>query len=244
MSPTSDRLFWLLRHAKTLADPPKGGGDHERKLAPRGRKDADALRGPAGRRGGPPRASAPASCPPWCCARTPPAPPRRPSAPWRRWPGRRPSTAGVPSTPPRPTRWSASCGGRRRGDLGHGGRPQPHGRRPGRVDARRSRQVRPPGGGPPRLPHLCPRRLPAPRRPLARGGARHRDPGRPVRAPRSDNPVARTPVKGPPYEGCTDGLDTPGPSACRSGQRGQHGGVALAAAAAQAPPRPGRRRAA
>ncbi|MGP8058728.1 MAG: SixA phosphatase family protein [Acidimicrobiales bacterium] len=43
MSPTSDRLFWLLRHAKTLADPPKGGGDHERKLAPRGRKDADAL---------------------------------------------------------------------------------------------------------------------------------------------------------------------------------------------------------
>jgi len=34
---------WLLRHAKTLADPPKGGGDHERKLAPRGRRDADAL---------------------------------------------------------------------------------------------------------------------------------------------------------------------------------------------------------
>ncbi len=35
--------MWLLRHAKTLADPPKGGGDHERKLAPRGRRDADAL---------------------------------------------------------------------------------------------------------------------------------------------------------------------------------------------------------
>ena len=43
MSPPPTRLFWLLRHAKTLADPPKGGGDHERKLAPRGRRDADAL---------------------------------------------------------------------------------------------------------------------------------------------------------------------------------------------------------
>jgi len=43
VSPTSHRLLWLLRHAKTLTNPPKGGGDPERKLAPRGRRDADAL---------------------------------------------------------------------------------------------------------------------------------------------------------------------------------------------------------
>jgi phosphohistidine phosphatase len=43
VSTASGRLFWLLRHAKTVADPPKGGTDHERRLAPRGRRDADAL---------------------------------------------------------------------------------------------------------------------------------------------------------------------------------------------------------
>jgi phosphohistidine phosphatase len=43
VSPPAHRLVWLLRHAKTLTDPPKGGGDHERKLGPRGRRDADAL---------------------------------------------------------------------------------------------------------------------------------------------------------------------------------------------------------
>jgi phosphohistidine phosphatase len=43
MATGSDRLFWLLRHAKTLTPPPKGGGDHERRLAPRGRRDATAL---------------------------------------------------------------------------------------------------------------------------------------------------------------------------------------------------------
>jgi phosphohistidine phosphatase len=37
------RYFWLLRHAKTLQDPPRGGSDHERRLSPRGRRDADAL---------------------------------------------------------------------------------------------------------------------------------------------------------------------------------------------------------
>lgn len=34
-------IFWLLRHAKAV--PPTGGTDHERPLAPRGRRDADAL---------------------------------------------------------------------------------------------------------------------------------------------------------------------------------------------------------
>ncbi len=43
MTQAPERLFWLLRHAKTVADPPKGGTDHERRLAPRGRRDADAL---------------------------------------------------------------------------------------------------------------------------------------------------------------------------------------------------------
>ncbi len=43
MTPAPDRLVWLLRHAKTVADPPSGGTDHERRLAPRGRRDADAL---------------------------------------------------------------------------------------------------------------------------------------------------------------------------------------------------------
>ena len=37
------RLIWLLRHAKTVPDPPPGATDHERPLAPRGRRDADAL---------------------------------------------------------------------------------------------------------------------------------------------------------------------------------------------------------
>jgi phosphohistidine phosphatase len=37
------RVLWVLRHAKTRRDPPVGAADHERKLAPRGRRDADAL---------------------------------------------------------------------------------------------------------------------------------------------------------------------------------------------------------
>jgi len=37
------RVLWVLRHAKTHRDPPSGGEDHERTLAPRGRRDADAL---------------------------------------------------------------------------------------------------------------------------------------------------------------------------------------------------------
>ncbi|MGP0030126.1 MAG: SixA phosphatase family protein [Acidimicrobiales bacterium] len=37
------RDLWLLRHAKTVADPPKGGSDFDRVLAPRGRRDATAL---------------------------------------------------------------------------------------------------------------------------------------------------------------------------------------------------------
>jgi len=35
--------LWLLRHAKTVTDPPKGGSDFDRVLAPRGRRDATAL---------------------------------------------------------------------------------------------------------------------------------------------------------------------------------------------------------
>jgi len=34
-------ILWLLRHAKAV--PPTRGSDHERPLAPRGRRDADAL---------------------------------------------------------------------------------------------------------------------------------------------------------------------------------------------------------
>ncbi len=37
------RVLWLLRHAKTVADPPPGGSDFDRVLAPRGRRDATAL---------------------------------------------------------------------------------------------------------------------------------------------------------------------------------------------------------
>ncbi len=44
-----DRYLWLLRHAKAVPDPAPGGTDHDRPLAPRGRRDADAL----GRRLGP-----------------------------------------------------------------------------------------------------------------------------------------------------------------------------------------------
>jgi phosphohistidine phosphatase len=35
--------LWLLRHAKTLTDPPPGRTDHARELAPRGLRDARAL---------------------------------------------------------------------------------------------------------------------------------------------------------------------------------------------------------
>lgn len=38
-----DILLWLLRHGKAAADPPAGGTDHDRPLAPRGRRDAAAL---------------------------------------------------------------------------------------------------------------------------------------------------------------------------------------------------------
>jgi phosphohistidine phosphatase len=37
------RTLWLLRHAKTVTDPPQGGADFDRVLAPRGRRDATAL---------------------------------------------------------------------------------------------------------------------------------------------------------------------------------------------------------
>jgi phosphohistidine phosphatase len=37
------RLLWVLRHAKAVADPPAGQADHDRPLAPRGRRDAAAL---------------------------------------------------------------------------------------------------------------------------------------------------------------------------------------------------------
>jgi phosphohistidine phosphatase len=37
------RFLWLLRHAKTVTDPPEGGTDFDRVLAPRGRRDATAL---------------------------------------------------------------------------------------------------------------------------------------------------------------------------------------------------------
>jgi phosphohistidine phosphatase len=37
------RTLWLLRHAKAVADPPAGGEDFDRVLAPRGRRDAEAL---------------------------------------------------------------------------------------------------------------------------------------------------------------------------------------------------------
>ena len=43
MSTTRGYTLWLLRHAKAVADPPPGGDDFDRVLAPRGRRDAEAL---------------------------------------------------------------------------------------------------------------------------------------------------------------------------------------------------------
>jgi phosphohistidine phosphatase len=37
------RTLWLLRHAKAVTDPPLGGSDFDRVLAPRGQRDAAAL---------------------------------------------------------------------------------------------------------------------------------------------------------------------------------------------------------
>ena len=39
----TSRTVWLLRHAKTVTDPPPGGSDFDRVLAPRGRRDSVAL---------------------------------------------------------------------------------------------------------------------------------------------------------------------------------------------------------
>jgi phosphohistidine phosphatase len=39
----AERFLWLLRHAKTDPEPPRGGTDHDRLLVPRGRRDATAL---------------------------------------------------------------------------------------------------------------------------------------------------------------------------------------------------------
>ena len=41
--PSPARTVWLLRHAKTVRDPPPGGSDFDRILAPRGQRDARAL---------------------------------------------------------------------------------------------------------------------------------------------------------------------------------------------------------
>jgi len=41
----ASRTLWLLRHAKAVTDPPPGGSDWDRVLAPRGRRDAGALGG-------------------------------------------------------------------------------------------------------------------------------------------------------------------------------------------------------
>ena len=41
--PAPSRTLWLLRHAKTETDPPPGGTDFDRVLAPRGLRDARAL---------------------------------------------------------------------------------------------------------------------------------------------------------------------------------------------------------
>jgi phosphohistidine phosphatase len=37
------RTLWLLRHAKAVEHPPPGGRDRDRRLSPRGERDADAL---------------------------------------------------------------------------------------------------------------------------------------------------------------------------------------------------------
>jgi phosphohistidine phosphatase len=52
VSAAQSRTLWLVRHAKAVADPPPGGDDFDRVLAPRGRRDAEALGhliGPAGK---------------------------------------------------------------------------------------------------------------------------------------------------------------------------------------------------
>ncbi len=39
------RVLWIVRHGKAAVDPPAGGGDRERELTERGRRDASALGG-------------------------------------------------------------------------------------------------------------------------------------------------------------------------------------------------------
>ncbi len=42
-APAQSRHLWILRHGKAASDAPWGGGDHERPLTARGRRDAAAL---------------------------------------------------------------------------------------------------------------------------------------------------------------------------------------------------------
>ena len=174
------RTLWLLRHAKTVADPPPGGADFDRVLAPRGRRDAAALGrlfagageglgpglqgvprpqlalvSPAARTVRRPSSSWPTSCPS--------------PAPLRRGPLRGRPRRGA-RRPPHPVR-------RHRGR--HGRRPQPDGPvlSQGLLSTRDKKGLVQRGAA--RLPHLRARRVLIRRRPVGRGRGRDRRAGRP-----------------------------------------------------------------
>ena len=125
------RILWLLRHAKAVTDPPPGGSDFDRVLAPRGRRDAAALgRLFAGQAEGSVRRSQGVPCRTSRSSRRRPARRRRPSWSWPTW-RNRPSAAGRRALRRRP-RGGARLrpGPARRRRRGHGGRAQPDRARP------------------------------------------------------------------------------------------------------------------
>ena len=173
------RTLWLLRHAKTVTDPPPGGADFDRVLAPRGRRDATALGrlfAGAGEGLGPSLKGVP-----------------RPEIALVSPAARTAATAelvlaGV-TDPPRvparegPLRGRPRGGARlravpaRRGQRRHGRGPQPHGAIALAGPPVGPRQEGPRQRGAARLPHLRARRLLLRPRPLGRRGRRNRQAG-------------------------------------------------------------------
>ena len=126
------RTLWLLRHAKTVTDPPPGGADFDRVLAPRGRRDAAALGrlfAGAGEGLGPGLKAS--RCRRWRWSRRPPAPRPQPSWSWPTWPIRRECRFDAGLYGAEPDEVLAFVRTLPDDvDLGHGRRPQPDGALP------------------------------------------------------------------------------------------------------------------
>ena len=123
------RTLWLLRHAKTVTDPPAGRlglRPGAGAAGPARRHGARAASSPARARGSGRRCRA-SRARPWRWCRRRPARRDGRAGPGAAWRSRPRSASTTSSTAPTPRRCSPSCARCRRRRLGHGGRPQPDG---------------------------------------------------------------------------------------------------------------------